>query len=49
MRFDNGFITAETLYFNNLVQSREELEKNWIIPIRDSWLAKRISFTKTVS
>ena len=46
---DNKFINAETLYFNNLVQNKEELEKNWIIPIRDSWLAKRISFTKTVS
>ena len=46
---DNKFINAETLYFNNLVQNKEELKKNWIIPIRDSWLAKRISFTKTVS
>lgn len=46
---DHGFISADTLYFNNLVQSKEELEKNWIIPLKDSWLAKRISFAKSVS
>jgi hypothetical protein len=46
---DHGFISANTLYLNNLVQSKEELEKNWIIPLKDSWLAKRISFAKSVS
>ena len=46
---DQGFVSAETLYFNNLVQSKEELEKNWIIPLKDSWLAKRISFEKSLS
>jgi hypothetical protein len=39
---DNGFISTETLYFNNLVQTREELEKNWIIPVKESWLNNRI-------
>ena len=37
---DNGFISSDTLYFNNLVQTKEELENNWMIPIKDSWLAK---------
>jgi len=46
---DNGFIDAETLYFNNLVQTKAELETEWIIPVKDSWLAKKISFTKQVS
>ncbi len=41
--FDNGYINNETLYFNNLVQTKEELENNWIIPLKDSWLYKRIS------
>ena len=40
---ENNFITAETLYFNNLVQTKEELLSNWIIPVKDSWLAKRVS------
>lgn len=40
--FDNGFINSDTLYFNNLVQTKEELESNWIIPVKDSWLSKKI-------
>jgi len=39
---DNGFIDGETLYFNNLVQSKEDLENKWIIPVKDSWLKSRI-------
>jgi hypothetical protein len=38
----NGFVNGDTLYFNNLVQTKEELEKNWIIPVKDSWLAKKV-------
>jgi len=40
---DNNFITPDTLYFNNLVQTREELENKWMIPVRDSWLTRRIA------
>ncbi|HEU4633492.1 MAG TPA: hypothetical protein VFS22_05885 [Flavisolibacter sp.] len=40
--FDNGFVTEDSLYFNNLVQTKNELENNWIIPVRDSWLAQRL-------
>ena len=40
--FDNRFIDCNTLYFNNLVQTKDELENNWIIPIKDSWLSKKI-------
>ena len=47
--FDNQFINADTLYFNNLVQTKEELEENWQIPIRQSWLAKKISQSQTLS
>jgi hypothetical protein len=47
--FDNGFINADTLYFNNLVQTKEELESKWIIPVKDSWLARKISFSNSVS
>lgn len=41
---NNNFITADTIYFNNLVQTKAELENNWLVPVKDSWLAKRISF-----
>ena len=46
---DNGFISADTLYFNNLVQTKEELENKWMIPVKDSWLNKKINFSNTVS
>jgi hypothetical protein len=46
---DNGFISADTLYFNNLVQTKDELEKNWVIPVKESWLNKKINFSNTVS
>ena len=40
--FDNGFITGDTPYFNNLVQTKEELENKWIIPVKESWLKSRV-------
>ena len=46
---DNGFITADTLYFNNLVQTKEELENKWLTPLKDSWLNKKVSFSNAVS
>ena len=44
--FDNGFVKADTIYINNLVQTKEELENNWLIPVKESWLAKRIRTEK---
>ncbi len=40
---ENGFISRETLFFNNLVQTKEELENNWIIPVGTSWLMKKMA------
>lgn len=42
---NNNFISPDTHYFNNLVQTKEELENNWLIPVKDSWLAKRVSLS----
>lgn len=39
---ENGFIGPDTLYFNNLVQTKVELENHWIIPVRESWLAAKL-------
>jgi hypothetical protein len=38
---ENGLITGETPYFNNLVSTRDALLNNWIIPVKSSWLARR--------
>ena len=46
---DNHFINANTIYFNNLVQTKQELESNWMMPIKDSWVAKKVSFPESVS
>lgn len=43
--FENGFITAETPFFNNTITTKAELESNWIIPVKDSWLAQRLKIT----
>ena len=45
---ENHFIEADTLYFNNTIQTKEELENRWIIPIKESWLSKKIQFKNPV-
>jgi hypothetical protein len=40
---DNKFIDAETIYFNNLVATKEELESKWLQPLKESWLTKKIA------
>jgi hypothetical protein len=39
---DNQFIAADTVYFNNLVQTKDELEQKWMVPVKDSWLKNRV-------
>lgn len=39
---ENKFINEDTIFFNNVVQTREELETNWMVPLKDSWLGKRL-------
>ena len=34
---DNGGIHSETIVFNNLVETVEELNKSWEIPLNKSW------------
>jgi len=46
---DNHFVVADSIYFNNLVQTKEELQNNWMIPVKDSWLSKRYLFTTSSS
>lgn len=40
--YENEFIKADTVYFNNLVQTKSELVNNWMIPVKESWLAGRM-------
>jgi hypothetical protein len=43
--FENNFITPQTLFFNNNLADKKDLEKNWIIPINESWLKTKIKTT----
>ncbi len=43
---DRGFINEQTLYFNNLVATKKELENDWIQPIKASWLAGRLNLSQ---
>lgn len=47
--FENKFIDADTIYFNNLVLTKEELLNNWMIPLKDSWLVKKIKGLQVVA
>jgi len=42
----NDFINADTLYFNNTVLTKKEWLTRWIIPVKDSWLAKRANLAE---
>jgi hypothetical protein len=39
---ENKFIDEDTIFFNNVVLTKDELEKNWMVALKDSWLGKRV-------
>lgn len=39
---ENNFITPQTLFFNNVVTNKKELEENWMVPVEQSWLKTKI-------
>jgi hypothetical protein len=44
---EEGVLTANTPYFNNTILTKKELLTKWIIPVKKSWLAKRVPFLST--
>lgn len=38
---ENGFITKETLYFNNTILTKKELKEKWPAPAGETWLASK--------
>jgi len=38
----NGFISSDTLYFNNLVATKDALINEWLVPAGQTWLGKRM-------
>ena len=49
MDVSKGLIHKESLYFNNTVSTKKELENDWIIPLKDSWLFSRVKFPEGVT
>lgn len=39
---DRGFIDGDTELFNNVVYTRRDLLEQWLVPLRESWLASRV-------
>ena len=42
---ENNYINGDTLYFNNLAQTKDELLNKWLIPLKDSWLKTRVELS----
>ncbi len=43
---ENKFITAETLYFDNTILTKDALENRWITPVSNTWLSQRFPLLK---
>jgi hypothetical protein len=46
---DKGYINQDTLLFNNIVTNKTELMSNWLVPLSNSWLAGRVTFTQSAA
>lgn len=40
---DKGYINKKTPLFNNVVGTKKQLLENWLVPIEDSWLARKLN------
>ena len=43
MLYSDGIINDDTLMFNNLVSTLDELNKKWLVPLKESWMAQLIA------
>jgi hypothetical protein len=43
MEIETQSISLDAKVFNNLVQTKEELEKAWLLPLSQSWVGKRLT------
>ena len=41
----NNHIDEQTLFFNNAILTKQELENSWPAPIKNTWLASRLGLT----
>ena len=43
---EEGIISPDSFYFDNNIGTKHELLNNWIVPVKNSWLAKRLSLVQ---
>jgi hypothetical protein len=43
---EREFLNGETVYFNNTVQTKKALLGQWMIPLKESWLARRMKVSQ---
>lgn len=48
-KIDNGIVNFDTVVFNNLINTLEDLETNWEVPISNSWHKRFFNFTTSKS
>lgn len=39
---EQGALNEDTVIFNNLIHTKEELQTKWEVPVKDSWVMQRI-------
>ena len=39
---EKGYLTPETPFFNNTITSKAQLLSEWVVPLKNSWLATRL-------
>lgn len=40
---EKGFIDENTLYLNNTVLTKADLDNKWLVPLKESWLSAKIA------
>jgi hypothetical protein len=45
----NNFLEPSSIYFNNTIQTLDQLKNNWLMSIRESWLAKDARFRELLA
>ena len=45
-RNPSASINKDTFLFNNVIGTKAELLEKWLVPLKDSWMADRVSFSE---
>jgi hypothetical protein len=43
----NGLLAADSLFFDNSINTLQQLQTKWLVPIENSWLGKKLQLVST--